>query len=288
MESSSRQQQTLARIGVITLAALATAFPGPVRAGSVAPEPATPSVGDESEDIRRARELAANGSALYAEGSYAAAIKAFEVAYDLAKDPNLLYNIAICHEKAGDLEVAADALDRYRAVAPESERDGLGQRAAQLRARAEAEAAPPPGPREPEPTEPQPSHTPEASPPPPTPLFSPAAWALLGVSVVGLGLGTTFGVLSLRNGNDAEQACRADDVTLCPTSAMDGLSTARWQAAAADVSFAVGAGAAIGLAVVLAVRARKRKSAVALVPMPGGLAFGGAFGHAGTTRRASR
>ncbi|MEM7152818.1 MAG: hypothetical protein AAF799_08245 [Myxococcota bacterium] len=258
-------------------------------AGRTAPEPAAEAAPSaESDDIQRARELAANGSALYREGSYAAAIEAFEVAYELAKDPNLLYNIALCHEKAGDLQAAADALDRYRAVAPASERAALVERAASLRERAAQQAEPEPEPEpQPEP-EPEPQPEPEPEPQPePEPLFNGVAWGLLGVSLAGVAVGTTLGALSLSNSAEVDRQCSTGGSTLCPTSVAAPLRAARWQAGVADASFAIAAGSAIALGVVLGMRAKKRKANnVAITPTLNGLAVHGRFGR--PSRRASR
>ena len=227
-----------------------------------APEQDDPAAPQDGENIRRAKELAANGRALYAEGSYAAAIEAFRGAYELAADPNLLYNIALCHEKAGAFAEAADVLDRYRAVAPQAEREALRDKVEQLRRRA-AEAAEPAAEPEPEP-EPEPVPEPKPEPEPsrmePLPLFNATAWTLLAVTVAGAATGPALGVVSLRHSRLATDACHAGDRTLCSATAQPELKSARGSAIGADVAFAVAAGCAVGLAVVLGLRAKKRRT----------------------------
>lgn len=76
---------------------------------------------DQMSDEERARQveqLAAQGAQAYRAGNYAEAIELFEKAYALEPVPNLLYNIAKCHEKQEQYEQAVDYYQKF-AVAPE-------------------------------------------------------------------------------------------------------------------------------------------------------------------------
>lgn len=64
-----------------------------------------------ASDAARAVQLNDSGSELYAAGNYPAALDAFQRAYALIPEPNLLFNIAGCHEKLGQ---HTQAIEYYR------------------------------------------------------------------------------------------------------------------------------------------------------------------------------
>lgn len=68
-------------------------------------------------DQDRARTLFENGKRLYNEGSYEAAIEAWQACYELSGRPELLYNLSNAHERLGDTALALELLNRYRAQA---------------------------------------------------------------------------------------------------------------------------------------------------------------------------
>jgi tetratricopeptide (TPR) repeat protein len=72
----------------------------------------------DEERARQVEQLAAQGAQAYRSGDYAKAIELFEKAYALEPVPNLLYNIAKCHEKQEDYEQAVDFYQKF-AVAPD-------------------------------------------------------------------------------------------------------------------------------------------------------------------------
>lgn len=258
--------------------------------------------------VERARELAKNGGELYRDGSYDAAIVAFEAAYELVSDSNLLYNIFLAHEKAGRLEAAADALDRYRAFAPAGEREQLQARSVALRKRAQSD----PQPREiiPDPLD-DPSRAPmiepgldeepgEADDPTggesrdledtdkPAPLMGPVGWSLGVLSVAALGSGIGLGVGSISKRDEAKLNCEPETTQpLCLSSAADALDASHRMAFGADIAFAVAGAAAIGTVVWVAVRAKKRggrdsagrksKPELALTPSLSPRFFGGSL-----------
>jgi tetratricopeptide (TPR) repeat protein len=65
----------------------------------------TPDPGPEPnpDDLERAKQLFADGLALYEAGDFAAAVQRFEQAYQLAPLPPLRFNIARGKEKLGDI-----------------------------------------------------------------------------------------------------------------------------------------------------------------------------------------
>jgi tetratricopeptide (TPR) repeat protein len=170
------------------------ALAGPARAAD--PSPA---------DLARAKELYENGAILYEEGSYEAAILAFEQSYALSHAPALNYNLAKCYERLGRLADARRALDLYRAVAPAEERERLERRIISLDERIAAQAAAP-APTPPLPVTPTPAPTPSVGARP-----NPVKWALLGggvaVGAVGgamIGVGYTSAI-DARAANDRER-----------------------------------------------------------------------------------
>ncbi|MCA9635574.1 MAG: hypothetical protein KC420_06005 [Myxococcales bacterium] len=235
------------------------AAPLPVRA-AIAP------AAEPDPKIERAKELLENGARLYNEGSYEAAILAFQEGYELTEEPAFLYNIGNCYERLGNFAAARDHLDRYRAFAPENERDVLARRITALdervRKQREEEAAaaanqnnntPTPEP-EPEP-EPEPADDDKAD-----RLYGPAAIALTGVAAVGLGLGIGFGVKANNERKTALENCvESGNDYLCSVNANDALKSRRTSALIADIGFVIGGAAAVGVITAIAVKAAQRK-----------------------------
>ena len=88
-----------------------------------------------------------------------------------------------------------------------------------------------------------------------------------GVGVIGLGLGSYFGVRAISNNSDAEDQC-ADD-NRCSQLGIDLTDTARKHATAANIAFAAGGAlVAVGGVVFLSTGARDEER-VALVPLLG-------------------
>jgi len=81
--------------------------------------------GDSSEPGSSARiaELNETGARAYAERNYRAAIEKFVEAYAIDHDPNLLFNIARCYEKLGDLGAAIEKYETFVA-APGADTEG--------------------------------------------------------------------------------------------------------------------------------------------------------------------
>ncbi len=258
-----------------------TAAATPARAG-----PPKPIDNPTPKDMARAKELYDNGRGLYQEGSYEGAAFAFEEAYKLSGDINVLYNVSLAYDRAGDFEKALRFLEYYRALAPESERAALTQKVESLKIRlekqkeaeAEAEGSGDTGdePDEPDPPEP-PITTPENVDSDDTvelpKVFTPVVGVLFGVGALGFGLGIGFGASSLSRTRAAEDGCSGG---LCDAQTQDDLDKARNRALVADISIGVGAAATVTAAALLIANVVRRKKAKAattarLRPTWGGL-----------------
>lgn len=253
-----------------------------------------PAAGDDAK-LKRAEELFLNGRQLFKEGSYEAAILAFQESYELSKLPEILYNIGNSYEKLGDFANARKYLDQYRAFAPEKERELLGRRIQNLdqrlreqedKARAERERQA----EEDKQAEPGPVAPPPVTDPAPKPapkkdrVFGPAAGVLTGVAVLGLGLGIGFGVSAQGQRNKALEHCsEGGGQTFCGVEAQPFLDAQKSRALGADISFGIAGAAAIAVIVLVAVKAatKKHEQTARLTPWGGprgaGLALGFRF-----------
>lgn len=61
------------------------------------------------------------GQRFFEAGDFEKARIEFEAAYKLSKEPDLLYNIALCYEREGSLRSALTAYETYAAARPEDE-----------------------------------------------------------------------------------------------------------------------------------------------------------------------
>jgi tetratricopeptide (TPR) repeat protein len=234
--------------------ALATGAARPVLAA-----PSKPSAGD----VQRAEELYDNGRKLYGEGSYAAAATAFEQAYELSGNIDMLYNAALAYDRADAFEQAISALDRYRALAPAGERDKLDERKRSLQVRLEKQresSAPTTDDSTPAGDDdgtdaPYPTGNDRDRPR----VFGPAAWGLTGAAIGAFAIGTGFGAASLVRTRKGLAHCTDGDAPLCDDRAKDDADRSREYAVVADVAFAVGGALTIALVTVVAVAASRRK-----------------------------
>jgi serine/threonine-protein kinase len=86
-----------------------------------------------------------------------------------------------------------------------------------------------------------------------------------GVGVVGVGVGSYFGVKAISKNSDAETLCSADN--LCPPQGMTLTDEARKAATASNIAFAAG-GALVAIGVVVFVTGgRSDTERLALVPL---------------------
>ena len=88
--------------------------------------------------MARAKTLFENGRRLFKEEHYSDAIVAWKEGYKLSNRPLFLYNIGLAYEKQSFLIEALEYINRYRALAPSKEAEGLTKRAEALEARIDA------------------------------------------------------------------------------------------------------------------------------------------------------
>lgn len=104
------------------------------------------SAADDLETAQRSRAAKKfyAGKELFDSGRYEAAAELWEEAYELSKEPDLLWNLVNAYERAGNYELALERLQSYREFATEDEFDkvrerviNLSERVASLRAERE-------------------------------------------------------------------------------------------------------------------------------------------------------
>lgn len=193
----------------------------------------------------------AEARVLYQRGQYREAVKRLEEARVL--DPTakeLVYNLALVHEKLGELDDALRYTKMYAAIETDP---GERERAEKTVERLEGARKDLAAKKEPVVEAPPqaPLVVPSAAPPPPPPPARRGrldAWTIgaAGVSVVGLGAGTFFGISALsQSPNDPTTSRGGSSVQ----SLRDDASSAHGKAIVADVGFgiAVVAGAAAAI-----------------------------------------
>jgi hypothetical protein len=237
--------------------------------------------GPSEAAIEEARGHFETGTRAFDTGDYELAVSEFRAAYGLTSHPDLLFNIYSAGERAGLLEVAAEALERYLADGDMTgdRRSALGQRLARLRLRLEAQQARPEPEPEPEPLLPPPEVTPPPMPPaPPETRIAPVGWAVLGA---GVALLVPFGIFAALSQSEADAYRSSCQAGACDEDAEGRLRTFNL---VADISWIAAAVVGLtGLVLVLTVREEVPEETVELrvapwaVPTGAGLALGGRF-----------
>jgi hypothetical protein len=115
-ESSMPHSSFIAQAIPVFLIALGVTLPTAARG-------AEPSADADAASSARIAELNETGARAYAERNYRAAIERFVEAYAIDHDPNLLFNIARCYEKLGDLGAAIEKYEAFVA-APGADTEG--------------------------------------------------------------------------------------------------------------------------------------------------------------------
>ncbi|QED25703.1 tetratricopeptide repeat protein [Microvenator marinus] len=83
----------------------------------------TPGLGfAQSSSAEKVEQLSKDATAKYREGDFNAAIELFQKAYDIEPVPNLLFNIARCHEKLEEWDKAIGFYQKF-VVEPDVEKD---------------------------------------------------------------------------------------------------------------------------------------------------------------------
>src|SRR5205085_8684373 len=97
----------------------------------------TPASARGKDDLSRARVLDGEGVKAFQEGRYNDAIRFFEEAHRLGGPPFELWNIAKCHLRLDQPELAAEMLERYLATPslPTDDREEASAQLTELRKR---------------------------------------------------------------------------------------------------------------------------------------------------------
>jgi len=162
----------------------------------------------------QALKLFEQGGAAYKEGRFQDSVDLLKKAYELEKEPLLLYNLARAYEGLGDFENALATYESYLSTAKDvPDRGAIEQRIATLKstiadreklarerdeaqARAAASAA---------------NNQAAASKPVETASPSPIPWIIAGVGVAGIGVGAGLGAVALSKDSDAQTASSQRD-----------------------------------------------------------------------------
>jgi tetratricopeptide (TPR) repeat protein len=206
--------------------------------GEVAPPEAEP-----SEEELNARAHFTAGRNHFERGRYDLALAEFEASYELSQDPDLQYNIYLAHERLGNLDQAATALEHYLPHAGASQAalterlENVQARLAEQQRAADAEA-------ERRRAEEERLRRAEAA-------TGVSTGAVIGLVAGGVGL-VTFGVFAIlsetEDGNLAE-SCGSGAGRTCSS---DDISQLETYNLVADIGLAVGvAGAAVGVVFLL-------------------------------------
>jgi tetratricopeptide (TPR) repeat protein len=233
---------------------------------------ASPARADDDADRAAGRVLYQNGATLYEEGQYERAIEAWEAAYALTREPDLLYNIANALERLGRLREAIDKLNEFRVYAPEDARLTTERRLRALEDRLAAEQAAAPTPA-----------------PAPTPTPAPTSTdrhtlRTAGIVLSGLGAGSAAAASGLyatasQRAATARQSCvDAGADLLCTADAEQPAAQSRSLAAGGHASWVItGALLATGVTLIALDRNSDRVAILpTLLPGPSGLVPGGA------------
>jgi tetratricopeptide (TPR) repeat protein len=80
---------------------------------------AQPAGADPAADRAKAAAAFKQGQAYFQRGDYDRAIPEYETAFELSKEPSLVFNIALCHNRSNRPEQALAAYKRYLELAPD-------------------------------------------------------------------------------------------------------------------------------------------------------------------------
>jgi tetratricopeptide (TPR) repeat protein len=187
---------------------------------------------EAAEVARRVEQLSGEGAQRYRAGDFKGAIDLFTQAYALKPVPNLLYNIARCHEQLQNWKEAIAFYERF-IVAPDVESEARQHAMQQVQSIREIAGLQ----RERDQREP----TPVAPAPQPEPVAKPnrtAAYVTLGAGVGLLATGGVFGLMASGTETAFHDAPKAEDRKSLR-------QTGQTQALIADVCFVSGAAAAV-------------------------------------------
>ena len=257
MRARSSASMSVARSSIVLLWSLLALRAGPAAADS-------PAAADPADSRAKAASSFKQGQAYFQRGDYDRAIAEYKVAFELSKEPSLVFNIALCHNRANRPEQALESYRKYLELAPNGDvSDEAREEVARLTPvveklaaeRTAAQAAEAARKREA-------AELAERNRPLPPPSRVPR-YILIAGGAVAL-VGVTAHVLSWRTRGDLESAPDADAY-------FDGRDTFRVQRAVSIGAYAVGA-ATMATALVLGVTVFRRpeRPRVSAAPLQGG------------------
>lgn len=209
-------------------------------------------------DVKLAEELAQQAFDAYAKGDFGPAVALYKKAYQTSNAGVILFNIANIYDKK--LKDKEQALEYYRRYLRSGDTEpDLVKRASERIdiVRAEMEAAKSASDERPSsPSSGPPSASPPLAPtlsvqsPPPPPPEPMSGWRTTGlvtgaVGVIGLGVGTGFGLLAKSKNDKASEVCMGSTACVDP-SGVTLTDEARRAALVSTVSFIVGSALVVG------------------------------------------
>jgi hypothetical protein len=211
----------------------------------------------------RIAELNETGARAYAERNYRTAIEKFVEAYAIDHDPNLLFNIARCYEKLGDLDAA---IEKYQAfvAAPGADTEGRIKAKESI---AELEHLRSQGGVSPnDPTAPKGESAPASDSGEASSSFNVWPWVTLGAGVVVAGVGGAFYALGANDHAQVTDAAGYGDPSvvypMTRAEAQDYVDSGNTKKLVGGISLGVG-GALIATGVVLLVTGKSAGAAPA-------------------------
>ncbi len=233
---------------------------------SVAAEP--PNAPRSNEALEQAHTHFMRAKEHYRKGEYRESVRELETAYAL--DPTgaeLVYNLAVVHEKLGTIDDAIRYLKRYELMnIPDAERERA--RASIKRLEGARRTSPPVTPKPDSPRPPLPPSKPRRG------KLDGWTWAAGALGFSGVAVGTTFGVLALAG--QPESNPRTSSVRSYQ-SVQDEASATSTRAAVSDIAFGVGAAGAVTAVLLYALRFDHPEARVGLQINGTALSFGGQF-----------
>lgn len=229
----------LAALAAPALALAATAAPGAAHAQPKKKDP----------KLAEAKKLFDQGSDAYADGRYEDAVKAWEKSYELSGKPLIFESIANAYERLGDKKKAREYLARWRAEAPQAEREQLDARIKNLDARiAAADAAEAERKAQEEKKKASSAAAEKARKDEAKARASARSTRLVagiavgGVGVLAVGAGIVMGAVGAGQRPDPNTFCASSgDRTLCKSSARDAIEGSSSLTLAGDVTWIAGA-----------------------------------------------
>lgn len=197
-----------------------------------APQPGSPTLlaADDPATLEQARQLFWKAHSYFEKGDYVEALRLFEQTYTLRQEPEVLFNLALTHQRLGHCDQARTLYQQYQ----ERVRADVTKQLGELALKCPVPASEPP-PAEPVPApfsitvvEPAESRESPPAPPPATPTdtaepaafpFRTLGWVAVGVAAIAAGTAVYFAVESEQAQSDYRDL--SDDPTPPPDAGDD-------------------------------------------------------------------